>query len=326
MIMPRVSTLIRMHNSERYLSQAINSILGQAFRDFELLLLDNGSDSKALTIAFDAAEKDARVSVVKGHPQGLVHGLNIGLQTARGEFVAILDADDVAAPDRFAKQVSFLDAHPECCAVGSHAMRIDPDGLPINYWLVPQNHAEIDSLLMTGLGGGMLHPSVMMRAAALRKIGGYREKFEWGAEDYDVFLRLAEIGKLANLPEVLLQYRLHIKKVTVTHNDEQLPNTKRAWEDARVRRGITGALQFQQYEHGSLSEEELMWTWTRSAFAGGNYKTARKYAFRLLQRRPTDLKCWILLGAACVGPVAYHIKRVVPYRVGPYRSMPDKPW
>jgi glycosyltransferase involved in cell wall biosynthesis len=318
--MPRVSALIRVYNAEPYLNAAINSICNQTFADFELILLDNGSNDGSLEIAANSARQDNRVSVVKGHPQGLVHGLNIGLKLARGEFIAILDADDVALPDRFAKQLTFLDRNPECCAVGSTAMRIDPDGLPISPWLVPEHHSDIDSLLMTGLGGALLHPTVMMRKCAIEEVGGYRPEFEWGAEDYDLFLRLGEIGKLANLPEVLVHYRLHINKVTVRRDKEQLPAIKRALEDAKVRRGVTTSPPYQQYDVLPQTEEDLMWTWTRAAFAGRNFHTARKYAIKLLIRKPSEVRRWILLGATFLGPVAFVLRRFSSYRVGPYRT------
>src|SRR5262245_58751350 len=130
--MPRVAVLIRVHNAERYLSLAIDSIRRQTFADFELLLIDNGSRDNSLAVAQAAATEDSRISVIPGHPEGLVQGLNCAVHSARGEFIAILDSDDIAASDRIQRQVLFLDDHADCCAVGSQAMRIDPEGLPIN--------------------------------------------------------------------------------------------------------------------------------------------------------------------------------------------------
>ncbi len=315
--MPRVSVLLPVFNGERYLAQAIDSILKQTFRDFELLVLDDGSVDGSLAIAREAAAKDARIRVVAGEHRGLVDGLNSAVTIANGELIARMDADDISSPDRLVKQVRYLDAHPECCAVGCPAMRIDPDGLAISPWPVPESHAEIDAQHMSGLGGGILQPTVMMRKSSFLQIGGYRAEFKYGAEDYDLFLRMAEIGRLANLPEILLQYRLHFKSVTVTRHAEQLPAARRALEDAKSRRRITEPLPYRHYDIGSGSEDELMWTWSRAAFAGRNFRTARKYATRLLLRHPGELRTWILFGAACLGPLAFTAKRFLSFRLGP---------
>src|SRR5271165_1464055 len=205
--MPRITVLLPIYNTERYLCEAIRSVLGQTFDDFELLLLNDGSSDRSAEIAQDAAARDSRIVVVDGTRKGYVHWLNIGLNMARGELIARMDADDICSQDRFANQVRFLDAHPECSVVGTQAIRIDPDGSPIDSWWVPISHDEIDGRHMQGHTGRIIHPSVMMRKIALSQVGGYRFGFQW-VEDYDLFLRLAEVGHLANLPEMLLQYRV----------------------------------------------------------------------------------------------------------------------
>ena len=315
--MPRVSVLLPVYNGESYLARAIDSVLQQTFENFELLVLDDGSTDGSQAIARAAAARDARIRVIAGEHRGLVDGLNSAANMAAGELLARMDADDISLPDRFAKQVSYLDAHPEVCAVGCPAMRIDPDGLPISSWPVPESHEEIDAQHMTGLGGGILQPSVMMRKSSFLQVGGYRAEFKYGAEDYDLFLRMAEIGKLANLPEILLQYRLHLKSVTVRRHEEQLPAARRALEDAKLRRKLTEPLPYRQYHVGSGSEDEMMWIWSRAAFAGRNFRTARKYAIRLLLRHPWKLRIWVLFSAACLGPLALKVKRLSPYRLGP---------
>lgn len=304
--MPRISVLLRVYNGEHYLPQAIDSILQQSFDDLELYVLDDGSEDRSLAIARAKAAKDSRVIVVNGEHRGLVDGLNVGLGTAKGEFIAIMDADDISLRDRFMQQVHFLEAHPECCAVGSQAICIDADGLPVNRFNVPKHHDQIDDHHMRGLGAGIIHPSVMMRKSAVVQIGGYRPPFVW-AEDYDLFLRLAEIGQLANLPQVLLQYRVHGSEVTSQHREAQFLAAKRALQDALIRRKTDVPLPPLELE--VKSEDDLIWLLVWKSFKARNFRTARKHAFRFLRRRPSEFWRWVVVCATCLGPVAFQIRR-----------------
>jgi glycosyltransferase involved in cell wall biosynthesis len=128
--MPRITVLLPVYNSERYLSEAIQSLLYQTFDGFEVLLLNDGSSDGSMEIAEDAAAKDSRIVVVNGTRHGYVYWLNTGLNMARGELIARMDADDICYQN-LAKQVRFLDAHAERCVVGTQAIRIDSEGAPI---------------------------------------------------------------------------------------------------------------------------------------------------------------------------------------------------
>lgn len=317
--MPRISVLLPIYNADRYLSLAIDSILLQSFPDFELILLDDGSDDDSLNIAEKAAARDGRTVVVTGNRRGIVHWLNVGLQMAKGDLIARMDADDISTADRFLTQVRYLDAHPECGAVGSQVLRIDPDGSPIDLWSVPRRHCEIDGQHMRGLTAGLIHPTVMMRKDLLLEIGGYRPAFEW-AEDYDLFMRMAEVGELANVPNVLLRYRLHAKSITLTRSETQYRLGCLALQEAWRRRQQDGPVPAVVNVSRPQSEEELIWNWARGAFTAGNFGTARKLALKILQSRPSEPKRWALFCAACLGPLAFHVKRLSSYRVGPYRS------
>jgi glycosyltransferase involved in cell wall biosynthesis len=315
--MPRISVVLPIYNAERYLSEAIHSVLSQTFDDFEMFLLNDGSSDGSAEIVREAAARDSRVVVVNGDHSGLVHWLNVGVDMAKGELIARMDADDICSHDRFAYQTRFLDARPECCAVGTRAVRIDPDGLPIDLWWVPEQHEDIDGWNMAGRTGAMIHPSVMIRKTALYQVGGYRSTLE-SAEDYDLFLRLAEVGQLANLPQSLLRYRVHPKSVTLTRAEVQTRLTRQALREAWTRRKKAGPLPISRHDPRTLSEEELIWSWAQAAFCGRNFRTARKHAFRVLWRRPSEFRRWVLFGAACLGPLAKQMMRICPYRIGPY--------
>jgi glycosyltransferase involved in cell wall biosynthesis len=313
--MPRVSVIIPVFNSERYLAEAVESILTQTFRDFEVLLLDDGSTDGSVTIAQQLAARDGRVRLINGGHHGVVHWRNVGLNEAKGEYVAMMDSDDVAVAERLARQVEFLDANPECGAVGAQAVRIDPDGDAIDFWRVPESHEEIDASNMREGCSAIINPSVLMRTSTVRAVGGYRAGFD-SSEDYDLFLRLAEVARLANLPDVLLRYRLHAKSLTLGHGQTQNLLARKAQEEAWVRRKNPGEPPPRQHFPPCMTAEELIGSWALSAFAARHFKTARKHAFRLVRKRPSEFKRWVLLGAAWLGPVALPLRRVCSYRVG----------
>jgi hypothetical protein len=148
-----------------------------------------------------------------------------------------MDADDVCRPTRFERQVAFMENHPLCAAVGSYAEYMDADGSPIYVVQRPTEHKAIDEMHLGGVGGAILHPSAILRTNALRQIGGYRPELE-PAEDTDMFLRLAERGRLSNLPEVLLNYRFNQTSICFTRMEVQSKRLQCAIADARNRRGL----------------------------------------------------------------------------------------
>jgi glycosyltransferase involved in cell wall biosynthesis len=314
---PQVSVIMPVYNAAAYLSTAIDSILSQTFTDFELLILDDGSTDTSIAIARRAAARDDRVVVIAGEHYGVVHWRNTGVRMATSELLAMMDADDISLRDRLAQQVRFLEANPDCGVVGTQAMRVDCDGLPINEWHVPLAHMDIDCEHMAGRGGAIVNPSVMMRKTAVCRIGGYRQGFD-SSEDYDLFLRLAEICQLANLPQVLVHYRVHAKSLTCAGADFQHRMARKALEEAWERRGKSDPCPAAPPFVEAASDEELMWSWARSAFAARHFRTARRQAFRVLRRRPSDLRRWVLFGAACLGPASVHLRRICSYRVGAY--------
>ena len=131
---------------------------------------------------------------------------------ARGDLIARMDADDVALPERFARQVEFLRSHPEVDVVGGAQEHIDSNGRLLTVYHEPQEHEEIEELALTG-ACPISHPSVMMRRKAVLAVGGYRVEM-MPAEDFDLWLRMGERGRLANLPDVIMRYRVHESSVS----------------------------------------------------------------------------------------------------------------
>ena len=205
---PAISVLVPVFNCAPYLDEALWSIRRQTFEDFECVFVNDGSTDRSGDVLAHHASQDRRILVVNQPNGGIVSALNAGLSHCRGEFIARMDGDDIALPNRFARQIEFLRANPGIGAVGGWARVIDAEGNKLGDQTIirmPITHSEINGSLASG-GYALIHPTVMIRAEALRRVRGYDPEFRV-AEDLDLFLRLGEITQLANMPEVVLHYR-----------------------------------------------------------------------------------------------------------------------
>ena len=294
-----VSVLMPVYNAERYVSIAIDSALAQTCQDFELLLFDDGSTDGSLAILRRYEAKDPRIRVFSRENRGIVPTRNELVALSRGEYLAIMDADDISLPTRLEKQVAYLSAHPECVAVGSSVRLIDPEGWLIADVIVGACQDEIDEAHISGLGANRLwNPSVMMLKSAVERVGGYDEAFPL-AEDLDLFLRLGEIGKLANLPDVLCEYRRHYANIGEAEHRKLFELVDKAVQAARYRRGLEPLPKRQrQARSPSISRIERHRRWAWRSLGAGNLRTARKHAWRALVQAPFSIESWRVL--ACV--------------------------
>jgi glycosyltransferase involved in cell wall biosynthesis len=298
---PAVSVLMPVYDAAAYVRRAVESILAQTLRDFELLVYDDGSRDASAAIVAELARRDPRVRLLRRPHAGYTVWLAEGVAAARAPFVARMDADDVARPTRLAQQAAFLERHPDCCAVGARVLRIDPDGRPIRVAEVPLAHAQIEAALLAGRGEALPHPAVMLRRETLLAAGGYRTEYE-PAEDLELFLRLAERGRLANLPDVLLEYRQHVSKISIQREAEQRGLAARVVAEARARRGLAAAPAAAAAAPPRERPAADYWCeWVRQAVAGGNLATARRYAFAVLRAEPRRWRSWQLLLRALLG-------------------------
>ena len=214
MHIPTISVIMPIYNAGLYLQEAIDSILNQSFGDFELLLIDDGSiDGSRDRIL---SQKDPRIRIFLREHEGLVRTLNAGIAYSRAPIIARMDSDDVALPERFALQYEFLEQHPDVVVLGTGVKLIDSSGETFG---PPQNHClshkEIINSLTNGSDSGLAHPTVMFRRLVACSIGGYREDFPV-CEDADLWVRMARLGGLRALPDVLLLLRKHGGNVTTT--------------------------------------------------------------------------------------------------------------
>jgi glycosyltransferase involved in cell wall biosynthesis len=290
-----------VYDAAKYVASAVASILGQTFADFEFLIYDDGSTDGSLEILEGYARRDARIQLYRKHHAGHVLWLREGTRESSAPYIARMDADDLARPTRLREQLAYLERHPECSAVGARVLRIDPDGRPIREADVPLHHAGIEQALLAGRGEALPHPAVMLRRDALLAAGGYRPEYE-PAEDLDLFLRLAERGRLANLPHVLLDYRQHVSKTSSLRALEQRRMVARILDEARARRGIPLAGAAEPPALASQASAVDYWCeWIRQAVAGGNLETARRHAFAVLREQPLRPRSWQLLVRAALG-------------------------
>ncbi len=219
---PRISVVLAVLNGATYIVEAVSSILTQTYQEFELLVIDDGSTDDTRALLAPLAARDRRLVVLAEPHRGLVGSLNHGISIARGSLIARMDADDVALPGRFAAQIAYLDAHPDCVVVGTSILKVNADGQTVAKKSIPRLRLPtFEPMTFPPQIGGVPHPTAMIRASALAKVGGYRPYF-YNAEDRDLWARLWTIGRVHQLPEVALRYRVHAGSVTRQKRGEQL--------------------------------------------------------------------------------------------------------
>ncbi|MBN1918667.1 MAG: glycosyltransferase [Verrucomicrobia bacterium] len=230
---PLVSVVINAYNVEAYLAECLDSVMAQTLQDFEIILVDDGSTDATGRIAETYAARDTRIRLLRNERnRGIPAAINRALAVSHGEFVAKLDADDAALPERFEKQVAYLHANPLVVAVGCWWERIDHEGRPLGTQRPWPSNRRLARQMRTRCV--LTHTGTTFRGDLLRRLG-YREFFLY-AHDYDLFLRLIDHGEVAILPEVLVKQRLNFEGVTVQRFAEQSREAHYARLFARQRR------------------------------------------------------------------------------------------
>jgi len=218
---PIISVVLPTYNSSRFLPLAVNSILNQSFKDFELLIINDGSidDTETVIKSFN----DSRITYIKNDQNcGLVYSLNKGIQNARGKYLARMDADDIALPERLRIQKEYLDQHPEIGLVATTIQLIDANNHPVGYW-----HLDLTTLHPSQIRRRMAvesclaHPTVMGRRKLFFDYQ-YKE-YQKNIEDYDLWLRMLNKGiVISKIEEPLLLYRIH--DTSITKSDQKKKN------------------------------------------------------------------------------------------------------
>ncbi|WP_256621503.1 glycosyltransferase family 2 protein [Methanolobus chelungpuianus] len=200
---PEISVVMSVYNGEKHLDECIGSILGQSFRDFELIIVNDCSMDGSLKIIERYEKSDHRIKVINNPENlGLTKSLNIGIKISRGKYIARIDADDICSPDRFEIQYQFLEKQKHIFLAGSGTDKIDESGNTVSRHRPIVEEKEIEKEL--SLHNCVSHPTIMFRNEGFT----YREKFVY-AQDYDFYLILLSGGKkISNIPEPLVKYRI----------------------------------------------------------------------------------------------------------------------
>lgn len=208
-----ISIVMPVYNAAPFLKDAVDSLLNQSFRDFELIVVDDASTDASLEILL--SYDDPRILILQNTTNlGNYPSRNKGMSVAKGRYICVMDADDMAMPDRLDVQFRFLESHPEVLACGSAYRIIGGDRIYTGL----QDYESVQKALL--VNNCFLHPSICFRADVLDKTGLYDERYVY-ASDYDFICRMALIGPVVNLSDVLMQYRWHPEQITQAHRKGQ---------------------------------------------------------------------------------------------------------
>lgn len=292
------SVVLPMCNAERYLRLSIESILEQTFRELELVIVDDGSTDGSAAIAEEYASRDARVRLLRLQRSGLSHALNAGVAASKGWYIARMDADDIAHPDRLRKQVAFLDATPSCVLVGTSIEVIDAVDGSLGTRYFAEDHEEIVEEMLHGTFA-ISHPTVLMRRAAFDAAGGYDQAM-YPSDDFALWLEMSKSGRLANLREPLLRYRRHEQAVSVLNRPLHHELTIRIVNAARIERGLA-PLRSRVPSSPASVDAWYHFDCARFALTGGTRRDAVRHLFKTLAIAPLWLEVYAVL-FACLLP------------------------
>jgi hypothetical protein len=291
---PLVSVVMVVCNVDRFLAESIESILGQTFKDFEFIIADFGSTDASKSIISTYAVKDKRIKFHEIPSCVLPEARNAGCLLAQGKYIAIMDADDVSLPDRLLWQIEFMEKHREVGALGGAVEWMDATGRPLRKMAHPLRDAEIQSALLRY--SALWQPSALVRRDAFVAAGGYRPAFVV-SHDYDLWLRIAERFQLANLEQVVLNYRIHPYQVSLRKRRQQSICCLAAQAAAIARRNgapdplngvkeitpvVLAGLGVTETKLQATLASECRW-WIRSVFAAGQDELALKSAVEMLR-------------------------------------------
>ena len=303
---PKVSVVMSVFNNEKFLKEAIDSILNQTFTDFEFIIVNDGSTDNTRNIIQNYS--DNRIKLLNNISNlGISRAANIGIKAACGIYIARQDADDISMPERLEKEVLFLDHNKNIALVGAYYYMINEKGkiLKIIKPLTESEEIKCNLLNDNQFGQG----SVMFRVKCIKEVGYYREEFDL-VGDYDLWLRISEIFDLANIPEPLFKWRININSISVRKKVLQDRYALLAIELAKERRqsGKDKLQSLNKVEIDKFLGELISDTriqdkrkiaegycfWSRILFGGKDYKGAFKLIFKSFVSYPLNKETWVL--------------------------------
>jgi glycosyltransferase involved in cell wall biosynthesis len=226
-----------VYNGQRYVKQAIQSLLAQTYSDFEIVVVDDGSTDQTAAIVKELATQDNRIRYFYQPNAGVVSARNLAIEKSRSDFVALLDSDDIAYPQRLERQLNFMLQNPDVLACGSYACQITGAGRPIGPWNLPCAHEEMVRHLASNRTA-IINPSAIIRRKAFDRYGMYREDLVFGNEDFELWCRFARVGILANLPEELIKYRVLPSSLTSAYELQRQASSLEIADQFRISCGL----------------------------------------------------------------------------------------
>ena len=213
-INPKISVIMSVYNGEKYLREAIESILAQTFTDFEFVIVNDGSTDNSLEII--QSYDDERIKIINNEKNiGLTKSLNKALKVARGEYIARQDADDISLPNRFEEQLKYLEKHSEVALLGTFAYSIDKKGKIVGKRVMLAKPSLKDIFK----GNSFNHGSVMFKKEIVNQLGGYNELIRY-SQDYELWSRIAKYYEVRNLTQLLYKSRFHDANIRLTNLEE----------------------------------------------------------------------------------------------------------
>ncbi len=216
-----ISVVMPVYNSERYLPEALQSILNQTHKNFEFICVNDGSTDKSLEILEEFAKRDARIIIINQPNKGVVSSLNLAISLSKYNYIARMDSDDISHPTRLDRQIKYMNSNKDISILGTAYNYVDVDGMVLNTRKPPQNDSRIKGMLL--FGSPLCHPSVMFNKLLIGQDLYYDNDFTH-CEDYELWTRLSGKVKFGNLPDVLLDYRIHGKSVSRENQELQIAN------------------------------------------------------------------------------------------------------
>ncbi len=293
---PLVSIVMSLYNSERYLREAVDSVLSQTLTEFEFIIIDDGSKDSSSDVV--KSYSDSRIRLIQQKNTGLPAALNAGIRVARADLIARMDPDDICLPSRLEKQLEFMMQHPNVVVLGSAAQLIDAESENI-CTLTLQCGDEV--LRERFPDSPFIHPSVMFRKEAWETVGGYSEFMQLGGEDAILFGKLSKVGMLANLDLPLICYRITpgslsrkpaafqelLRKIIVVEIDGHHVSEgmlKQLHDSAKMIDRNSALFQY----HFEIVK--------RCLWSGGNSRKAKYHLDECLSNSPFSFNTWLLYG------------------------------
>ena len=307
--MPKVSVIMSVYNGEKYLKEAVDSILNQTFKDFEFIIVDDGSTDG--TFAILKNYKDHRIKIINQSRLGIAEAKNKAVDSSSGEYIAIMDADDVSLPERLEVEVDFLEQHKDVGLVSADLYMVDENGKLILERSALNGNEYIQKRIRESFC--IHHGPSMIRRDVFQMVGGYRKEFRY-ALDYDLFLRIAENAMLENINRPLYKYRVSFNSISLAKKPEQDAYAELARICARERkqhgkdrlkdldkenlRILLRKLSSQIKKKNNLLD--MYYYWAERFYLRDDYKNAFRYLCRSILYRPFNKENLSLFLKTCV--------------------------